>query len=129
MTKNASRKPATQPGTTVEWAFGAIAAALVAALIGYFTYQGLTDEGRPPAFVLSLETSEEMGEGLAITIAVGNTGQQTAADVSVVGTVGAETREVVIDYLPPDSTRRVTMIFSGAQEVPPELQITGYREP
>lgn len=94
----------------LEWTVFAISAVLVAGVLGYLLYDGLTSNGHPPRIQVTLGRSEQQGPVYVMPVQVQNTGSQTAQSVTVqveLETAGGEkeTAMLDLDFLPREGSR------------------------
>lgn len=119
MPKNPKQSLATHPrdgGRGVEWVVGIASGALVSAMILYLAYEALFMDGQPPAFAIVMEGSERHDDGFHVTVAVTNTGDETASNVEIAGlqeNVGDADTSLEFDYVPGRSMRRGTFVFQA----------------
>ncbi len=94
-----------------EWIVAAIGGLLVVASFGFLAYRSV-GEREPPAFEFTIEKVVPMNVQKAVTVSVRNLGGKPVADLRlhVIGNQG-QVKEVVIDYLPAKSSRRVAFVF------------------
>lgn len=119
----------------LEWLIGAIGLVLVLATLGYLAYAGWTTTLSPPEIQAKVQSISPNGDGYLVSFDVVNTGDETAAGVTVEGSLHNGDQEVelstaTIDYVPSHSTRKGGLFF---QQNPAQLQLeiraTGYAEP
>ncbi len=125
----------------LEWIISGVGLLLVAASLGYLLYKATIVDPKPAVFAAKLlktraTTSGESGVSGAYvaTIELANRGGRTAAKVHVVVELAAEdgttSRDVEIDYLPPRSTREVSVLFSQRPtESNLKIKFTSYCDP
>jgi uncharacterized protein (TIGR02588 family) len=117
----------------IEWAVGLVAAALVAILVGYLIWSGLTLSQQPP--VLTIAPAPATGPG-RLDFVVTNDGGRTATDVTIAlrlragdGSLVAE-HGLTIDYVPGSSAATgAFQLPKSAERLEPELSIEGYLDP
>lgn len=117
----------------LEWLASFLGAGLALGLIGYIAWDGFTSSGRPADLVVEAGRVETTAGGVVTEIVVSNHGGETAAEVTVEGLVrDAAGRpladRVTFDFVPGNSSRQGALIFP-AGTAPPELRVTGYRQP
>ncbi len=129
--KSHNSQPARQPHP-VEWLMGSLSAAMVLALLGFLSLEGLSRQGGIPQLELRAIRHIEQPEGTIVVIEVHNRGKATAADVAISGTSpgSSSPREVTLDYAPAESVREVTLIFPDVVALDAlTLDVLGYHEP
>ena len=107
---------------------GAVAAALVAALIGYLVWRGIA-ETDPPAFTVAVERIVRSGDRHHVAFRIANTGDAAAAEVVVQGRVGTEESEATLDVVPPHGERRGVLIFAADPARGLDIGVRAYVEP
>jgi len=100
----------------LEWIFAVIGLILVGGVIGFLIYEISTDAGKPPDLNVRIEEIIPNSNGFLVKFALENTGDETAADVTIEGEIkkGTETLEkgdVTIDYVPSHSEKKGGMFF------------------
>ena len=100
----------------LEWAAAAFGALLLASLVGYLAYLGLTAPTGPPRIVLTTGAVERASGGFTLPFTARNDGRSTAAAVKVTGKLLAgdrilEESEAVLDYVPDRSEREGRLFF------------------
>jgi len=101
----------------IEWVIGIASGLLVAGLIGFLAYDGLTATGAHPEFAVETGAVIRAGELYVVTFTLANGGDATAAAVDVVGELArpgasAETATVTFDYVPARSRREGALVFT-----------------
>ncbi len=95
----------------MEWIVAAIGGLLVIASFGFLVYRAVV-EREPPSFEFTIEKVERLRQQSAATVSIRNNGGQPVADLRVQAIGGQEqSTEVVVDYVPAKSSRRVTFVF------------------
>lgn len=110
----------------IEWVVGAIALAIVAALLGVIAYDAVAHDGGAP----SLRVSVASVDASRVVVSVDNDGDRAAADVTVEGIAGGARSEARLDYLAGRSRREATLVFPAPPR--PEdvkLRVLGYTVP
>lgn len=128
-------EPASQPPKTpaLEWIASSIGAVFGIGLIGFLIWDAAT--ATQPANVSVYPGVVEAGtQGYRLSIVVQNAGGATAAEVEVEGRVTAdgkaETSTTVFDYVPGESERRGTLVFTREPRAGDmSLRVVSYREP
>jgi uncharacterized protein (TIGR02588 family) len=110
---------AERTGTTtpLEWVVAALGLGVVLAAIAVLLHQTTSAGDRPPTIVTEVSSVSRMGAAYRVEVRVANIGERTAGELKIEGTLGGpggalETSDVMLDYLPPDSTRQVSLLFS-----------------
>lgn len=101
----------------LEWVFAVIGLILVVSVIGFLIYEISTDEGKPADLNVKIEEIIPNDKGFLVKFALENTGDETAADVTVEGEIkkGKESLEkgdVTVDYVPSHSEKKGGMFFT-----------------
>lgn len=119
MSDNEHHSPASSPG---ERAIGVFGALLVCAMLTVLVHQAVTWHG-PPELAAQITHVQHTDTGYAASVVVENTGGRTAEGVRVTGEVTrdgtvVDTASTTIGYVPPDSHREVTLVFTTDPERP-----------
>ncbi len=119
----------------LEWAVAALGGALLALGIGYMLYNAVAHPSGIPRITVEVVSIEHDGTYHHVGFVARNAGQATAAEVAIRGELrqdGAtvEESETVLDFLPQQSERRGTLLFSS-DPAASELTVRplGFREP
>ncbi|MCY7346126.1 MAG: hypothetical protein LH614_07870 [Pyrinomonadaceae bacterium] len=108
---------------------------LVVVATGTTLYRAMTEETTPPQIKVSFASSEPSGDGYLVKFRVVNSGNQTAAAVTIEGelkngTESVETSSATLTYAPANSERRGGLYFSkNPQQFDLQIRATGYEEP
>lgn len=119
----------------LEWIFAVIGLILVLGVVGFLIYEISTDEGKPPDLSVSIEEIIPNDKGFLVRFALKNTGDETAADVTLEGEIkrGAESLEksdVTVDYVPSHSEKKGGMFFTeDPRRGEFAIRAKGYNEP
>lgn len=119
----------------IEWVFGAVSAAIVAAVIAFLGHGALFGEGKPPDLVATMERLEKVGDGTLVVVAVANRGDSAASDVGVraivTGAGEAAAREIRFDYIAARASRRGAFVIEGKDVGKDDLRLAihGFVEP
>ena len=122
-------------GSTPEWIAGGLSARVVLALIGYRLGEGWKRPDRPPEIVVRADSVLAQEGGFLVTFTARNEGHETAAGVTVRGTLlrdttSVEESEVTIDFVPIGSERRSGLLFRNDPRTHSlELAVTGFDLP
>ena len=122
-----------------EWTLAALGLLLFVGVLGFLGYEVLVNGETPPAVTVSVAGVHAVPGGHLVRIRAWNAGGSTAAEVKIEATLSRpggesgtrpETREVILDYVPPQSERFAFLLF---REDPPmdalDLRVMSYREP
>jgi uncharacterized protein (TIGR02588 family) len=118
-----------------EQAIAAVAALLVAGLMGYLVWQVLTHKDTLPAVAFRTVAIEAQASGYLVRFEASNQGDVTASGVEIAGLLtrdGAtiEASHVVIDYLPGRSVARGGLWFTqDPRQGELALRALGYVDP
>jgi uncharacterized protein (TIGR02588 family) len=113
----------------------AIGAALALATLGVIVWDGMTKGHAGARIVVEAEAVAQYEGGYVIEVLARNTGDETAAAVTVVGDLlrgedVVETSEITFDYVASRSQRHGGMFFSqNPADFDVELRATGYADP
>jgi uncharacterized protein (TIGR02588 family) len=119
----------------LEWPVAALGAVLVGGAIAFLVYQSLLRDLSPPDIRLVAEQVLDLRNGYLVRFSAFNEGQSTAAEVAIEGElVGSdgevEISEVVLDYLPPRSSREGGLLFENDPRAGAlTLRARGYAKP
>jgi uncharacterized protein (TIGR02588 family) len=113
---------------------GAVSAAVIVGLMAFLTVRALGNDGTPPDIVVEMHSVTQAGAGWLVEIAATNLGHTGATHLEIEGelpgTAGIERRSVVLDYVPPRSTRHGGLYFTGDPRARPlTLRAVGYQSP
>jgi uncharacterized protein (TIGR02588 family) len=120
---------------TLEAIASSIGALLALATLGVIVWDGIREEGRPAFVTLRSEAVHQYDAGYVVEIVALNSGDQTAAELLVEGTLRqagqvVEASEVVFDFVPSRSERRGALVFAqDPRSFELLLQAKGYIEP
>ncbi len=118
-----------------EWIIAAAGLILVVGSIGLTLYRAITEETTPPILEFSIDSIEPTANGYLVKFQVKNTGNQTAAALTVEGELkngadSAETSSATLAYAPANSVRRGGLFFTkNPQQFDLQIRATGYEEP
>lgn len=117
-------------------AFASVIGALLAmATLGIIVWDGIKDEGRPALVTVTADEVHEHEGGFVLEVVASNSGDETAADLLVEGSLKqgdqvVETSEATFDYVPSRSQRRGGLTFENDPRLfELKLQAKGYVEP
>lgn len=122
-----SRK--SQPIPTAEWVVGALGLVLTLALLGYLLRSALDGPRRPPDISVAVDSVVHQRSGWLAFVTATNAGDATAADVNLEGAIGggSQPSSVVLDYLPPHSSRTAVLVFHDDPTGRVTVRATGFR--
>jgi uncharacterized protein (TIGR02588 family) len=118
-----------------EWIIAVIGLILVAGAIGVVLRRAATEEASPPNLKVSVESIQPSGDGFLVKYLVRNTGNQTAAAVTIEGELkkgekSEETGTATLNYAPAHSERPGGLFFTkNPDQFQLEVRATGYVEP
>ena len=119
----------------LEWVVLGVSVAAVAGLVGFLVVDGLTDAGRPPEPVITLETDAayDVAEGWILPAMATNNGDEAAGALVLRATATVdgveEESEFTIDYLPAGTDVEFSFGFSGQPDGDVTVSIVGFRLP
>jgi uncharacterized protein (TIGR02588 family) len=110
------RRSAVIGTSRLEWAAAAMGGVLLASLIGYLAYTGLTAPAGPPRIEVRTGKLDHGPGGYIVQFTARNDGQSTAAAVKIrgrlsVGDQVVEESEAVLDFVPERSEREGGLLF------------------
>ena len=118
-----------------EWIVAAIGLLLVAGAIGFMIYEAVTGDKTPPTLSVSVDSVTQSGKGYLVKFRVKNTGDETAASLTVEGELkngaeSVETSTATLTYAPSHSEREGGLYFSkNPNEYQLEIYPKGYEKP
>ena len=124
-----------QPPSLLEWIFAGIGLLVVACAVGFLVYRGATKGETPPAVRVEIESVTQTGETYLVSFRVLNTGETTAADLTIEGELKngekpEETSDVTMTYVPAQSVRRGGLIFTkNPHEFQLKVRAKGFENP
>lgn len=119
----------------LEWVFALIGLILVVGILGFLIYEISTDEGKPPSLNVKIEEIIPHDKVFLVKFSLENTGDETAADVTVEGEIkkGTESLEkgdVTVDYVPSHSEKKGGMFFTEDPRTGEfKIRAKGYNQP
>ncbi|MEX1108893.1 MAG: hypothetical protein WEC00_08290 [Dongiaceae bacterium] len=119
----------------IEWIVAALGAAMLIGLVVYLVWCGMTRSAIPPQITVVLTEVYEAEGGYVVAFTVRNTGDLTAASVSIVGEIVRDgdivaTGRTVLDFVPESSERNGGLIFAiDPRDGKLVLRAEGYVEP
>lgn len=119
----------------IEWLTGITSAILIAGLLGWVGSEAFTREATPPDLAVTVLTTEKAAAGNRITFDIYNTGNTTAAAVTVIGRLlegdrTIEENHVVFDYVAAESKSTGAILFKNdpaGRQV--DVRAAGYTDP
>ena len=118
-----------------EWLVAAVGLIFVVGSIGLTLYRAVIEETTPPILEFSVDSIQPTANGYLVKFQVRNTGNQTAAALTVEGELkngeeSAETSTATLAYAPANSVRRGGLFFTkNPQDFDLQIRATGYEEP
>lgn len=119
----------------LEWIILAASTVLLAGIVGFLVVDGLTDEGRPPAPIVTLhrQAAYEVQGGWLVPATVRNDGEVAGEAVVLRATATVdgteEESELTVDYLPAGTSVDITFGFSGMPDGEVTVEVVGLRLP
>ncbi|MEO3385336.1 hypothetical protein [Mesorhizobium sp. CAU 1741] len=120
----------------VEWVFGAVSAAVVAAVLVFLAHEAIFGASRPAEFTVIVDRLEELETGTLVMVTVANTGDEAAADIGVQAEISIDgqepsTREIRFDFIAAHAVRKGAFVVEGASISQDDLRFTvlGFVEP
>ena len=124
-----------QPISAMEWIVSALGAILVCVMIGSTLYQGVRSTSPYPEVSVEVEHVENLAAGYHVVFNAQNTGDATAAQVTIQGQLirdglSIETVSVTLDFVPAQSEARGGMLFeNNAGELELKIRAVSYTDP
>lgn len=118
-----------------EWIVAAVSGLLVLGAMGVLLHEAITERPTPPRIEVAVDSVARSGSGYVAEFTARNSGNQTAAGLSIAGELRSDTgsverSEVTIDYLPARSTIRGGLFFrEDPRRYVLEIRPLGYGEP
>ena len=118
-----------------EWLIAAVGLILVVGTIAVTLNRAVNEKKSSPQLKVSVESTEPNGDGYLVKFLVENSGNQTAAAVTIEGELKSgdetvETGSATLAYAPANSERRGGLYFSkNPQQFDLQIRATGYEEP
>lgn len=118
-----------------EWIIATVGLILVVSAIGSMLYRATSAESTPPRLKVNIKSIEPNGDGYLVKFLVKNTGNQTAAALTIEGELksgdqSAETSSATLTYVPSNSERKGGLFFTkNPQQFELQIRATGYEEP
>ena len=117
-----------------EKVIGALSAAVILGLMAFLAVRALGNDRSPPDIVVEMRAVTQVGTGWLVQVEATNLGHSAAAHLEIVGELpaagGVEQRSVVLDYVPPRSSRQAGLYFTGDPRARPlTLRAVGYQSP
>lgn len=118
-----------------EWVIAGAGLILVIASVGTAFYRAVTEDPTPPNFVFSVNSIEQTGGGYVVKFSVANSGNETAAALTVEGTLkdgeeSAETSTAAFAYAPANSVRQGGLLFTkNPNDFRLQIRALGYEQP
>lgn len=102
----------------IEWLTGIVSALLVAAMLGWLTWETFTRKATPPDLVVTVLTTEKTTIGHRAAFDIYNTATTTAAAVTVVGRLTdgdrvIEENDVTFEYVAAESKSTGAILFQN----------------
>lgn len=118
-----------QPIPTAEWVVAALGLILTLALLGFLLRSALDGSRRPPDISVAVDSVVRQNSGWLAFVTATNAGDATAADVTLEGAIdgGSQPSSVVLDYLPPRSSRGAVLMFPSDPTGRLTVRATGFR--
>ncbi|HLT48639.1 MAG TPA: TIGR02588 family protein [Rubricoccaceae bacterium] len=119
----------------LEWALAAASALLVLGVIGFLLYEAAAEPPTPPAVTVDVVGVRPSGNGYVVEFEAHNEGGETAARLTVEGTLVAgaeevEASEATLDYVPAGGRRGGGLFFTrDPRAYRLDLRPTGYARP
>lgn len=118
-----------------EWIIAVVGLILVVGAIGTTLYRAVTEESTPPILEISVEAIVPNSNGYLIEFRVKNTGNQTAAALTIEGELkrgeeSVETSTATLTYVPSNSGREGGLFFTkNPNEFELNIRTLGYEKP
>ncbi|MDQ3088505.1 MAG: TIGR02588 family protein [Acidobacteriota bacterium] len=118
-----------------EWIIAAVGLILVVAALGTTLYRAVTEESTPPILEISVKAIVPTSNGYLVEFRVKNTGNQTAAALTIEGELkrgaeSVETSTASLAYAPANSQREGGLFFTkNPNEFELNIRALGYEKP
>ncbi len=118
-----------------EWIIAAVGLILVVAALGTTLYRAVTEESTPPILEISVKAIVPTSNGYLVEFRVKNTGNQTAAALTIEGELkrgaeSVETSTASLAYAPANSQREGGLFFTkNPNEFELKIRALGYEKP
>jgi uncharacterized protein (TIGR02588 family) len=125
----------TQQTSLWEWAAAALSTVVVLGAIGFMLNEAFTVPSSPPMITVRVDTIVAAGSGYVVEFRAQNSGQTTAAGLTIEGELRSDTgtvekSNVTIDYVPAGSHRRGGLLFThDPARYTLQIQPKGYDRP
>ena len=101
-----------------EWVAAILGLVIVAAIVGYLVYFGVSEHGRIPAIDIQVVDIHSTPAGHVVRFRVINRGGATAAALRITGELREgdtvlEDADTELDYVPPHSERTANLVFKA----------------
>lgn len=119
----------------LEWMMAVVGLIIVGGVLGFLIYRGATKSDAPPNLKVEVESITKTGENYLVNFRVFNTGETTAAAVTIEGELKSgekaeETSDVSLTYVPGQSQRRGGLIFTkNPNDFQIRIRAKGYEQP
>ena len=124
-----------KPPSLLEWIFAALGLVVVLSAVGFLIYRGATKGDAPPVLKIEVESIAQKGDNYLVNFRVSNTGETTAADLTIEGVLKngektEETSDLTMTYVPAQSMRRGGLFFTkNPHEFELRIRAKGYEQP
>lgn len=118
-----------------EWVLGAVSMVLILGLLGYFGVQALSTEPGVPVVHASARAVRPQGDVFLVEVDLRNSGEATAAGLTLEGVLLAgdsvvERSRLTLDYLPAGGHQQLGLFFRrDPRELRLEVRAHGYQRP
>ncbi len=118
-----------------EWIIAAVGLIFVVAALGTTLYRAVTEESTPPILEISVKAIVPTSNGYLVEFRVKNTGNQTAAALTIEGELkrgseSVETSTASLAYAPANSQREGGLSFTkNPNEFELNIRALGYEKP
>lgn len=129
------RQGTAQPVPAMEWVLSAVGAILVCVMIASTLYHGIRSTSAYPELSVAVDHVETTQSGYLVVFRAQNTGDVTAAQVTVEGQLirdglTIETISVILDFVPAQSGSRGGMLFENdPSDFELQLRAVSYTDP
>src|SRR5688500_7742513 len=118
-----------------KWIDATAGLTLVTFALGTTAYRAITEESTPPILEISVDSIVPTADGYLVKFRVKNTGNQTAAALTIEGSLklgeeSVETSTTTLNYAPANSQREGGLFFTKPpQEFDLQIRPLGYGKP
>ena len=124
-----------EPPSMWEWIVGVASSIVVLTAVGFLLVEAFAGPSGPPVIAVHVERIQPAGAGYLVEIRAVNSGDETAANLTIEGALirdstAVETSTVTIDFVPAETERGGGLFFTrDPAEYRLEVRPMGYDQP